>query len=120
MCLHVVAIKWHNPERDIPSVLGPQCVTCNLCGCGSLLDFIFSGAACAWWATASLVFGKYATQANEANLPEAQWRAWIIILSWVQAAIFVAIAGISLIRCGPPPPPRPRPLLRLVDPLSSG
>lgn len=78
----------------------PQCVTCNLCGCGSLLDFIFSGAACAWWAAASLVFGKYATQANDKGLPEAQWRGWIIIVSWVQAGLFILIAGVSLIRYG--------------------
>eukprot|EP00884_Botryococcus_braunii_P007565 jgi/Botrbrau1/1680/Bobra.116_2s0024.1 len=75
-----------------------QCVTCNLCGCGSLLDFIFAAAACAWWAAASLLFGKYATQANEANLPEAQWRGWVIIISWAQAALFVLIATVSLIR----------------------
>jgi hypothetical protein len=76
-----------------------QCVTCNMCGCGSLLDFIFSAAACAWWAAASLVFGKYATEANKAELPEAEWRGWIIIVAWVQAGLFVIIAGISLIRC---------------------
>ncbi len=80
-----------------------QCVTCNMCGCGSLLDFIFSAAACAWWAAASLVFGKYATEANKAELPEAEWRGWIIIVAWVQAGLFVIIAGISLIRCDSAP-----------------
>lgn len=60
-----------------------QCCTCNLCGLGFVLDTVFAAAGTGWWAVAAVVFGFYARQPETAALPQANWRQWVIILSWV-------------------------------------
>lgn len=80
-----------------------QCCTCNFCGLGGLVDFIFSLAAMAAWIAAAAVVtiaigsGPYLST-NSIN--ELQGRQTAIkIMTWVETAIFAFIVIMSLFKC---------------------
>ena len=45
-----------------------QCCTCDLCGCGTVFEFIFAAAGTAWWAIAALVLMKRAFVADSSGI----------------------------------------------------
>eukprot|EP00877_Chromochloris_zofingiensis_P007855 jgi/Chrzof1/3322/Cz12g20260.t1 len=75
-----------------------QCVTCNLCGCGPVLDAIFAVVGAAWWAAAAVTWTLYFNQPNIARLPLANYRFAIFVLSWAACGLFVLLLLVSLFR----------------------
>ena len=59
-----------------------QCCTCDLCGLGPLLDFVFEVAAAAWWGIASGVFWRYTSDADGAGVPGGEWRQRVNWAAW--------------------------------------
>ena len=73
-----------------------QCCTCDLCGLGPVLDFVFEVAAAAWWGIASGVFWKYTQGANAAGIPQEEWRDRVNWASWGVTAAFGVMALLSI------------------------
>lgn len=73
-----------------------QCCTCDLCGLGPLLDFVFEVAAAAWWGIASGVFWRYTSDADGAGVPGGEWRQRVNWAAWGVTAAFALMALISI------------------------
>lgn len=73
-----------------------RCVTCNLFGCGVFLDTAFSGAGTALWVCASAVICREVDEANHQNLPQADWRKSVVILTYVATVTFGLMFIVSL------------------------
>lgn len=65
-----------------------QLVTCNLCGCGKVMDAVFTAVAALWWLAAGFLTAHNARAANAARLKNADWRNAVVLLCWVTAGLF--------------------------------
>eukprot|EP00877_Chromochloris_zofingiensis_P006490 jgi/Chrzof1/2094/Cz11g02160.t1 len=93
LCYYAYAVAGFSLLASVALSL-VQCITCNLCGCGRLLDTAFAGVGTAWWIAAALVFTKYG-QASPQDLPNVNWRNSIYIISWAEVGLF----GLMLLTC---------------------
>lgn len=75
-----------------------MCCTCNLCGLGFLLDTIFALVGTAWWALAGVLYNYYTQQPDIVDLPQAEWRRWVVLLCWIGCAFFGAALLVNLYR----------------------
>jgi hypothetical protein len=88
----------------VPLLLGIlQLVTCDMCGCGDVLDFVVTLILGAWWVAASLALSSVAARGNIAGLPQKEWRMAVIGLCWASAGLailaFVMHSGRVCSRC---------------------
>jgi mannose-P-dolichol utilization defect protein 1 len=74
------------------------CCTCNLCGLGGVLDFIFAALGVAWWAVAGSLLNHYMHQPYVSALPQYNWRLIIIVLAFVSCGLFGISILISVMR----------------------
>lgn len=74
------------------------CCTCDLCGCGSVFEFLFAAAGTAWWAIAAIVLMKNSWQADDANVSMHDWRLANWIICWVGCGLFLLLALLSFAR----------------------
>ncbi|KAK9904956.1 hypothetical protein WJX75_006424 [Coccomyxa subellipsoidea] len=74
------------------------CCTCDLCGCGVVLEFLFAAAGTAWWAVGAVVLMKRAWAADDANVGNHNWRLAEWIICWVGCALFLLLALLSFAR----------------------
>lgn len=65
-----------------------QCVTCNLCGMGPLLDAAFALVGAAWWAVAAVLFTQTRDAPYNSVLPLPEWREALVVVAWVGCALF--------------------------------
>lgn len=75
-----------------------QVCTCNMCGCGAIMDSVFAMMAAAWWVVGALVISSNATRANNAGLQKPEWRSALAWLTWVNAMLFGAMFAVHVIR----------------------
>lgn len=75
-----------------------QCVTCNLCGLGPVLDAAFALVGAAWWAVAAVLFTQTRDAAYNRVLPLAEWREALVVVAWVGCALFALWFVISVAR----------------------
>lgn len=75
-----------------------QCVTCNLCGLGPVLDAAFALVGAAWWAVAAVLFTQTRDAAYNKVLPLAEWREALVVVAWVGCALFALWFVISVAR----------------------
>jgi len=59
---------------------------------GLWLETSFAAAMVGWWAVAAVVFAVKGGAAAAAGLPAAGWRVTVIILAWVEVALFATLA----------------------------
>jgi hypothetical protein len=88
----------------VPLVLGIlQLVTCDMCGCGDILDFIVGLVLSAWWVASSLALSSLAFRGNQKNVPQQEWRMAVIGLCWASAGLalvaFAMHSGRVCARC---------------------
>ncbi len=76
-----------------------QCLTCNLCGVGSVLDVVFAIIGTVWWSIAAVVVTKNGTEANSQDIPEPSARNAVIALAWTEVALFVVLVVSGCCRC---------------------
>ncbi|KAL4458431.1 hypothetical protein ABPG75_013296 [Micractinium tetrahymenae] len=81
-----------------------QCLTCNLCGLGNILDILLAAFGTVWWAVAS---GVIASHANDPLPPSAQpasdsvstARDAVPIMTYIEVGLFAAMFVSSIFRC---------------------
>jgi hypothetical protein len=72
----------------VPLLLGIlQLVTCDMCGCGDVLDFVVTLLLGLWWIAASLALSSVAARGNLQGLPQKEWRMAVIGLCWASAGL---------------------------------
>ena len=80
-----------------------QCFTCNICGLGGLLDFIFALAGTAAWLAAAIIIQNVYNDNKDSPLPAIQEynseRETIMIMCWVEFALFAFIVLASILKC---------------------
>lgn len=74
------------------------CCTCDLCGCGSVLEFLFAAAGTAWWAIGAIVIMQRSFAADNANVANHSWRMAEWIICWVGCGLFLLLALLSFAR----------------------
>lgn len=80
-------------------------LTCKCCGCGKVLDAIFTVLAAAWWLVAGFVTAAHAKAANDAKPPlnQKEWRNAVVLLCWITsglfALLFIVHSGRILVSC---------------------
>ncbi|GIL52535.1 hypothetical protein Vafri_8376 [Volvox africanus] len=78
------------------------CITCDLCGAGSWLEFVVEGFQTAWWIIAGIVISKKVKDTNDIRLegdthmPKTTWRNSIAVMTWVAALLSLLIAFVYL------------------------
>lgn len=75
-----------------------QCITCNLCGLGPVLDAAFALVGAAWWAVAAVLFTQTRDAAYNKFLPLPEWREALVVICWVGCALFALWFLISVAR----------------------
>lgn len=88
----------------VPLLLGIlQLVTCDMCGCGDILDFIVGLLLSAWWIASSLALSSLAFRGNQKKIPQQEWRMAVIGLCWASAGLalvaFAMHSGRVCARC---------------------
>jgi hypothetical protein len=72
----------------VPLLIGVlQLVTCDMCGCGDILDFIIGLLLSVWWVAASLALSSVAARGNLKAVPQKEWRMAVIGLCWASAGL---------------------------------
>jgi hypothetical protein len=74
-----------------------QCLTMDCCGMGRVVEAGFDAAACAWWVAGAVTLGLRAGEANRAGIPQRDARNAIVGLSWLSAAMFLALLVTNLV-----------------------
>ena len=76
-----------------------QCYTCNLCGMGGVLDFIFGviGSA-AWLAAAIIITGVYSDNKDSPD-GYSDRREVVMIMTWVEFGLFASIVLAAVLKC---------------------
>eukprot|EP00882_Tetradesmus_deserticola_P003267 GHRQ01003461.1.p1 GENE.GHRQ01003461.1~~GHRQ01003461.1.p1 ORF type:complete len:345 (+),score=135.24 GHRQ01003461.1:159-1193(+) len=74
-----------------------QCLTMDCCGMGRAVEAGFDAAACAWWVAGAITLGLRAGEANSAGMPQQSARNAIVALSWLSAAMFLALLLTNLV-----------------------
>eukprot|EP00882_Tetradesmus_deserticola_P010002 GHRQ01010568.1.p1 GENE.GHRQ01010568.1~~GHRQ01010568.1.p1 ORF type:complete len:228 (+),score=80.51 GHRQ01010568.1:1627-2310(+) len=79
-----------------------QLITCNMCGCGKIMDAVFTVLACAWWLVAGFITAAHAKAANSARpaIPGSDWRNAVVLLCWVTSGLFGALFVVHMLRIG--------------------
>ena len=71
MVLPSVAVTlWPCPlmHRPTPMNMSPvQICTCNLCGCGAIMDTVFAVMAAGWWVVGAVVISTVSTAAGSCS-----------------------------------------------------
>lgn len=75
-----------------------QCVTCQLCGLGPILDAVFALAGAAWWALAGVLFTQTRDAPYNRLLPLPEWREALVVVCWVGCGLFALWFVISVAR----------------------
>jgi len=88
----------------VPVLVGVlQLVTCDMCGCGDVLDFVATLLLGLWWIAASLALSSVAARGNLAKLPQKEWRTAVVALCWSSAGLallaFAVHSGRVCSRC---------------------
>ncbi|PNH03364.1 hypothetical protein TSOC_010593 [Tetrabaena socialis] len=73
------------------------CLTCDLCGLGTWLEFVVHGLQTAWWVVASIIFWKKAREANDQGLPREDWRDAVAVMACVAALLGAIMAFACLL-----------------------
>lgn len=76
-----------------------QCVTCNLCGLGGVLDAIFAILGLVWWVIAGAIVTARVQDASSVGLTMQGWRTRIVILMWIEAGLFLLLTLLAIIKC---------------------
>ena len=81
-----------------------QCVTCDCCGFGGLVDFLFACAGVVIWLGTSISVSDAADAADNSSNPAyaqagTDWRNAVVIMCWVELGLFATIAIAALARC---------------------
>lgn len=78
-----------------------QCYTCNICGLGGILDLIFAILGTAAWLAASIIVTDVYndTKSEAADAPYNDERRVIMILCWVEFALFASIVLSAIMKC---------------------
>jgi hypothetical protein len=74
-----------------------QCLTMDCCGMGRAVEAGFDAAACAWWVAGAVTLGLRAGEANRVGIPQRDARNAIVGLSWLSAAMFLALLVTNLV-----------------------
>ncbi|GIL79709.1 hypothetical protein Vretimale_12360 [Volvox reticuliferus] len=78
------------------------CITCDMCGAGSWLEFVVEGFQTAWWIVAGIVISKKVKDSNDvrlegdAKMPKTEWRNAVAVMTWVAALLSLLIAFVYL------------------------
>ncbi|GLI68104.1 hypothetical protein VaNZ11_012431 [Volvox africanus] len=78
------------------------CITCDLCGAGSWIEFVVEGFQTAWWVIAGIVISKKVKDSNDvrleggARMPKEEWRNAVAVMTWVAALLSLLIAFVYL------------------------
>lgn len=75
-----------------------QICTCNVCGCGAVMDTVFAVMAAGWWVVGAFVISTNATKATGAGRPAREWREAVAWLTWICAGLFAALFLVHLSR----------------------
>lgn len=80
-----------------------QMITCNMCGCGKVMDAVFTVLAAAWWLIAGFITASHARAANNAKIRQSEWRNAVVLLCWITAGLFALLffvhTGRILVSC---------------------
>ncbi|KAF6257887.1 hypothetical protein COO60DRAFT_1175149 [Scenedesmus sp. NREL 46B-D3] len=74
-----------------------QCLTMDCCGMGRVVEAGFDAAAFAWWVAGAITLGLRAGEANRVGIPQQSARNAIVALSWLSAAMFLALLLTNLV-----------------------
>lgn len=85
---------------NVAALLTLQMVTCNMCGCGKVLDAVFTVIAAAWWLVAGFITASHTRAANNAKLRQAQWRNAVVLLCWITSGLFALLFMVHMGRIG--------------------
>jgi hypothetical protein len=79
-----------------------QLITCNMCGCGKVMDAVFTALAGGWWLVAGFITAAHTKAANSARptIPGSQWRNAVVLLCWVTSGLFGALFCVHMLRIG--------------------
>jgi len=87
MCYYAFAVGGFSLLATLAlSIL--QCVTCNLCGLGPILDAAFALVGAAWWALAGVLLMQTRDAPYNKGLPLAEWRDGLVITAWIGCGLF--------------------------------
>lgn len=75
-----------------------QICTCNMCGCGALMDSVFAVMAAGWWVVGGFIISTNATRANSQGLQAREWRDAVAWLTWICAILFGALFMVHMMR----------------------
>lgn len=75
-----------------------QCVTCDLCGCGGVLDFVLGAAGTGWWIAASMLLKRNVDAANAASVPNQTWRDRVVYMAYAEVVLFGIICVVTLLQ----------------------
>jgi len=90
-----------------------QCLSCNCCGCGGFLDWVFAAVGAALWTAMGVVvldgYNKEEKKDKEALANRRmtqetfdnnhQWRLIVLAMCWGMVALFCIIFLIGVIKC---------------------
>lgn len=78
-----------------------QCYTCNVCGLGGILDLIFGILGTAAWLAASIIVTNVYndTKSEASDAPYNHERMVIMIMCWVEFALFASIVLAGIMKC---------------------
>jgi hypothetical protein len=78
-----------------------QCFTCHLCGLGGILDLIFAILGFGAWLAASIIVTDVYndTKAEGPDAPYNDNRKTIMIMCWVECALFATIILFAIMKC---------------------
>lgn len=71
-----------------------------MCGCGKVLDAVFTVIAAAWWLIAGFITAAHAKKANDAKLRQAEWRNAVVLLCWITSGLFAILFIVHMGRIG--------------------
>uniref|UniRef100_A0A383VUI7 MARVEL domain-containing protein n=1 Tax=Tetradesmus obliquus TaxID=3088 RepID=A0A383VUI7_TETOB len=79
-----------------------QLITCNMCGCGKVMDAVFTALACGWWLVAGFITAAHTRAANSARpaIPGSEWRNAVVLLCWATSGLFGALFVVHMLRIG--------------------
>jgi hypothetical protein len=69
----------------------------DCCGMGRAVEAGFDAAAFAWWVAGAITLGLRASEANSMGIPQQSARNAIVALSWLSAAMFLALLMTNLV-----------------------
>eukprot|EP00879_Flechtneria_rotunda_P002133 GHRR01002315.1.p1 GENE.GHRR01002315.1~~GHRR01002315.1.p1 ORF type:complete len:224 (+),score=69.14 GHRR01002315.1:345-1016(+) len=77
-----------------------QLITCNMCGCGEVMDAVFTIIATGWWLVAGFITARHAKAANDQHVKGQDWRNAVVLLCWITAGLFGLLFATHMMRIG--------------------